>query len=96
MPYEEIITLWLLTHYFRGKAAELGAAGYDLLRNYYSEYTCSQYFAKNFLDRSISNTMAFLRFAAGAKKRKGIGAFASIPFYITNLKPRGARRRPPL
>ena len=71
MPYEEIITLWLLTHYFRGKAAELGAVGYDLLRNYYSEYTCSQYFAKIFLDRSISNTMAFLRLRRAQKKEKG-------------------------
>ena len=58
MPYEEIITLWLLTHYFRGKAAEVGAAGYDLLRNYCSEYACNQYFVKILLDRSISNTMA--------------------------------------
>ena len=58
MPYEEIITLWLLTHYFRGKAAEVGAAGYDLLRNYYPEYACNQYFVKILLDRSISNTMA--------------------------------------
>jgi len=49
----------------------VGAAGYDLLRNYYSEYTCNQYFAKILLDRSISNTMAFFAFAAGAKKEKG-------------------------
>ena len=50
--------LWLLTHYFRGEAAEVGAVGYDLLRNYYSEYACNQCFAKILLDRSIPNTMA--------------------------------------
>ena len=70
MPYEEIITLWLLTHYFRGKTAELGAAGYDLLRNYYSEYACNQYFVKILLDRSISNTMAFFCFCGGRKKKE--------------------------
>ena len=95
MPYEEIITLWLLTHYFRGKAAELGAAGYDLLRNYYSEYIRNQYFAKNLLDRSISNTMAFLRFAAGAKKKKRDRSFRFYPFLYNQPKTeRGAEASP--
>ena len=37
-------------------ATKRGEVMYDLLHNYYLEYTCNQYFAKNFLDHSISNT----------------------------------------
>lgn len=53
---------------FPSIAAEGGEVRYDLLRNYYSEYTCNKYLAKILLDRSISNTMPTKRFSVGTKK----------------------------